>query len=116
VLTEEAPEERIYSLTGPELLSFDDVADRVSRVFATTVDYIDEPREQARRAFLAGGLAPWQADGRLELFDWARDGGYDYLTDDVRTVTGEDPRPLHTWLEDARGAFLRPAGAPVPRF
>jgi uncharacterized protein YbjT (DUF2867 family) len=116
VLAEEAPEERIYSLTGPELLSFDDVADRVSRVFATTVDYIDEPREQARRAFLAGGLAPWQADGRLELFDWARDGGYDYLTDDVRTVTGEDPRPLHTWLEDARGAFLRPAGAPVPRF
>jgi NAD(P)H dehydrogenase (quinone) len=116
VLTSEAPQERIYSLTGPEVLGFDDVADRVSRVFATTVDYIEQPREQARRAYIEGGLTPWQADGQLELFDWAREGGYDYLTDDVRALTGESARPLDTWLEEARAAFLRPTGAPMPRF
>jgi uncharacterized protein YbjT (DUF2867 family) len=115
VLTAAAPEERIYSLTGPEVLGYDDVAERVSRVFATTVDYIDQPRDQARQSYLDAGMTPWQADGQLELFEWARDGGYDYLSDDVSTVTGEAPRTIDAWLEEARAAFLGPAGAPRPR-
>jgi NAD(P)H dehydrogenase (quinone) len=116
VLTSDPPEPRIYSLTGPEALTYSDVAELVSAVFASTVDYDDQPPAQARRAFLAAGMTPWQADGQLELFDWARNGGYDYVTDEVRAVTGEAPRPVELWLEQARAAFLRPPGAPLPRF
>ncbi|MDQ1720493.1 MAG: hypothetical protein QOI26_227 [Pseudonocardiales bacterium] len=117
VLTMENPQERIYPLTGPEALRYSDVAERISAVFATTVDYTDQPPEQARQDFIAAGLTPWQADGRLELFAWTRNGGYDHVTDEVRDVTGKDPRPIQTWLEEARAAFqVRPVGAPVPRF
>jgi uncharacterized protein YbjT (DUF2867 family) len=116
VLTSEDPEERIYTLTGPEALSYADLAERISATFAGTVDYVDQPPEEARRSWLDAGLTPWQADGQLELFDWARNGGYDSVTDEVLVTTGTEPRSVQAWLDEARAAFqVRPVGAPVPR-
>jgi uncharacterized protein YbjT (DUF2867 family) len=117
LFTSEDPEDRIYVLTGPEALSYAEIAERISAVFAREVDYTDQPPERARQAFIDAGVARWQVDGKLELFDWVRNGGFDYVTDEVRTVTGDDARPIQSWLEEARAAFLvRPPGVPPPRF
>lgn len=100
---------RTYVLTGPEALSYDDVAERISAVFGRDVEYADLPAERAREQLLGGGLTPWQVEGTLELFDWIRDGRAGSVTDDVRAVTGKDARPIEDWLDEFRGAFL---GAP----
>jgi NAD(P)H dehydrogenase (quinone) len=114
VLAEATPVPGIRSLTGPESLGYGDVASRISAVFATTVDYTDQTPKQARQSLLGAGMSPWEADGQLEVFDWARNGGYDFVTEEVRAVTGRDATPIQSWLEDERAAFLRPAGAPPP--
>lgn len=115
-LTGDAQEDRIHVLTGPEALSYADVADRISTVFARQVDYADVPPERARETMLADGLPAWKADGMIELFEWIRNGGCDTVTDEVRRATGQDARPVEDWLSEWRGAFLGPGDLTPPRF
>jgi uncharacterized protein YbjT (DUF2867 family) len=115
VLTHDGHEDRTYVVTGPEALSYDDVAQRISAVFGREVQYADVPPYQAKADLLASGADPWAVDGTLELYDWVRNGGADTVTDEVQKATGEDARPIHDWLGELRGAFVgRPENAPPP--
>ena len=108
VLTSDGHEDQTYVLTGPQSLTYADVAARVSAVFARQVDYDDMAESLAKDQMLAGGLSPWQAEGTIELFDWIRRGGSDAVTPTVPDLTGEDARTLDIWLSDQRSAFLVP--------
>jgi NAD(P)H dehydrogenase (quinone) len=115
VLTHDGHRDRTYTVTGPEALHFDDVAARISAVFATTVEYADVPPYQAKADMIAAGVDPWVIEGTLELYEWIAGGGADSVTDSVLEVTGEEPRPLEDWLNEFRGAFIgRPEDAPPP--
>jgi uncharacterized protein YbjT (DUF2867 family) len=117
VLTSPGHEAATYVLTGPEALSYSDVAARVSAVFAREVTYADLPEERAREQLQASGLTPWQVEGTLEMFDWIRHGGAGSVTTDVLDVTGQDARPIEDWLSEFRGAFLNPLpDVPPPTF
>ena len=117
VLTRQGDEDETYVLSGPEALSYADVAARVSAVFARQVDYDDMPELAARDQMLASGLSPWQADGAVELFEWIRAGGMDSVTSAVPELTGQDARTVEEWLSDRRAAFLgRPPDLPPPVF
>lgn len=115
VLTNPGHENKIYVVTGPEALSYADVAAQISTVFARQVEYEDVPPDRARASMLASGADPWHVDGALELFEWIRAGGCDTVTDEVRKATGEPARPIEDWLLELRGAFVgRPADLPPP--
>ena len=92
VLTSDGHEDATYVLTGPEALSYADVAARISAVFAREVDYENQPRGEARKRLLASGLTPWQAEGTLEMFDWIRHGAAGTVTGTAREVTGTAAR------------------------
>jgi NAD(P)H dehydrogenase (quinone) len=108
VLTSPGHEDATYVLTGPEALAYRDVAARFSAVFAWQADYEDQAPGQAREVMIANGLAPWEADGNLERFDWIRQGGAATVTATMRELTGTDPMPLQDWLEESRESFLTP--------
>ena len=117
VLTSQGHEDQTYVLTGPEALSYADVAARVSAVFARQVDYQDLPEQVAREQMLASGLSPWQTEGTVELFDWIRNGGADSVTSWVPELTGSTARPVEDWLSELRGAFLwQPPDLPSSAF
>jgi NAD(P)H dehydrogenase (quinone) len=106
-------EDQTYVLTGPEALSYADVAARVSAVFAREVDYDDLAEAMAKEQMQASGLSPWQVDGNLELFEWIRHGATDSVTSTVRDLTGDDPQPIEDWLSEMRAAFVgRPEDLP----
>jgi NAD(P)H dehydrogenase (quinone) len=108
VLTTDGHDGDTYVLTGPEALSYADIARRFSAVFARRVDYADLPAARVRDLLLESGRTPWQADGDVERFDWIRQGGAATVTATVREFTGADPRPLDEWLADARATFTGP--------
>ncbi|HEY0485913.1 MAG TPA: NmrA family NAD(P)-binding protein [Mycobacteriales bacterium] len=115
LLTAEEPEDRTYVVTGPEALTFADVAARMSAVFAWEVEYADLPVEQFRADLRASGMDPWDVEGLVEMYEWIRGGGADTVTDEVTKATGEDARPVEDWLSELRGAFVgRPPDAPPP--
>ena len=106
VLTSAAPQATTYVLTGPEKLTYHQVAARYSAVFAQQVDYQDESPEQERKLLLEAGVSSWMADGSLEWYDWIRQGGAATVTDTVATLTGTPPTALQEWLGDSRESFL----------
>jgi uncharacterized protein YbjT (DUF2867 family) len=115
VLTDDGSghEDQAYVLTGPESLSYADVAARVSAVFAREVDYDDLAEAQAKEQMQASGLSPWQVDANLELFEWIRNGATDSVTSTVRDLTGDDPQTIEDWLSEMRAVFVgRPEDLP----
>lgn len=105
VLTTSGHEGATYVLTGPEALSYRDVAARFARVLAWQVDYANQSEERERDLLLFQGRIPWEADGAIERFAWIRDGGADTVTGTVEELTGVGPRPVQEWLADSRAAF-----------
>ena len=105
VLTTDGHDDATYVLTGPEALSYADIAARFGAVFAQQVEYKHLSPGQERERLLASGRSPWEADGAIERFDWIRHGGADTVTGTVRELTGADPQPLPEWLSDSRETF-----------
>jgi uncharacterized protein YbjT (DUF2867 family) len=94
-----------YTLTGPEDLSFREIADRFSDVLGRLIVYVDIPPEAARDAMLKSGMPTWNVDGVLELMAALRADQLSFVTDDVRRVTGRRPRPLEQFIRDHETHF-----------
>jgi uncharacterized protein YbjT (DUF2867 family) len=60
---------KIYSLTGPEALTFGEMADGLSEAVGRTISFVDVPPETMRGALDGLGFPSWQADGLVEEFD-----------------------------------------------
>ena len=65
---------KIYSLSGPEALTFTEMAQKLSRAVGRMITFIDVPPESMRAAFDGFGFPPWQADGLFEEFAIYRRG------------------------------------------
>lgn len=89
-----------YTLTGPEALTLDEVADRAGRALGRRLRYEPETVEEAyasRRA--AYPDAPeWQLDAWVSTYVAIADGSCEPVTDDVRRLTGHAPRTLEDAL------------------
>ena len=89
-----------YTLTGPEALSFTEVAARAGAALGRDLRFVDETVEEAyatRRAAYPDA-APWQLDAWVSTYTAAADGSLAALSDDVRKVTGREPRRLEDVL------------------
>lgn len=106
VLTSDGHDGRTYTVTGPEALTYDDVAERLSKVLGREVRYVDIPPERARTAMLESGLPEWLAEGLLELAANYRAGAAAAVTDEVQKATGRPARSIDEFLADHRMAFL----------
>lgn len=67
------PSRAPITLTGPEALTFSQVAERLSSHLGHRVDYIDAPPLDWRAALIQAGLTPWYAEALVEIFgDYGR--------------------------------------------
>jgi uncharacterized protein YbjT (DUF2867 family) len=104
-LTEEGHARRIYDLTGPAALSFDEMADEISRAIGRKVSYVHVPPDYARKQMLAAGVPRWLADDMLILFASFREGYGAAVSGAVKQVTGKRPRSFHEFARDYAGVF-----------
>lgn len=88
-----------YTLTGPEALTFAEVAERAGAVLGRQLHFEDESVESAyawRRS--AYDAADWQLDAWVSTYTAVRDGEVSEVTDDVKRLTGHPPRSLEDVL------------------
>lgn len=104
-LTNEGHEGRIYELTGPEALSYQEVAEKFSAVLGKEVRYIDVPMEAARQGMLDAGMQAWLADAIVELLEHYITGGAARVTETVKEVTGSEPTSFEQFVRDYGSAF-----------
>jgi uncharacterized protein YbjT (DUF2867 family) len=103
-LTEPGYEGKTYTLTGPEALTFDEVAAVLSARDGTPVRHLRVPSQRVRLGLEAAGIPAWFAADMATLHELLASGYEDLVTDDVQSVTGQPPRGLSSFAGDFAGS------------
>ncbi len=110
----------VYDITGPDLLSFRQIAAMISEIAGKPIDYVvvdDEgmyaffdslgiPRDASKEEVVSG--IPWSSDDMVSVERAVRLGQMEVLTDHVLKLTGQPPRSLRSFALE-RAADLRRA-------
>jgi uncharacterized protein YbjT (DUF2867 family) len=92
VLTSDGHEEQTYVLTGPEAITYEQVAEELSRATRRSVEFVDVPDEAARQGLQAAGMPDWLVNHLVAVFGLFRQGLLAQTTDTVQALTGRAPR------------------------
>jgi uncharacterized protein YbjT (DUF2867 family) len=96
---------RSYELTGPEAVTFDDVAAALSEVSGQHVGFVAVPDDAAREQLVGGGAPPWFADNLVAMMGLLRQGAGARVTDALRALTGRQPTSVSDYLRAHAAAF-----------
>ncbi|WLT31188.1 SDR family oxidoreductase [Geothrix sp. PMB-07] len=104
-LLEEGHAGATYHLTGPEALSFENVAASLGTLLGRTIGYQDLPGDALSSALAQQGYPAWLArDLALLGEDFAR-GRHAPVSEDVGRILGRSPIPLRQYLRDHAEVF-----------
>jgi len=104
VLTGQGHAGQSYEITGPEVLTFHQVAERFTMVLGRPIRYVPMPMAQFRER-MTGVLKPWHLNAVCELFQEIADIGLDHTTGTFRRLMGRDPISLDRFIRDHAAAF-----------
>lgn len=90
---------KLYELTGPELLSFAQVAERIGRAIGRDVAYIRVTPDEYKAAMQGAGLPSGTIDLIDYLFREVLDGRNSHLTDGVREALGREPKSFDEYIQ-----------------
>jgi uncharacterized protein YbjT (DUF2867 family) len=103
-LTEPGHQGAHYDVTGPEALSYADVAAKLTTAMHRQITYVAAPDDAVRQALLGAGLNDWLVDALIGLYqDYRRSGTDGYaarVTDTVARLTGHPARSLDDLLRE----------------
>ena len=107
-------EGRVYTLTGPEAITFERVAKELSAAIGKPVGYVAVGDDDARRAMIGDGLPPMVADAIVAIFASQKAGSMADTTDAVRELTGRAPRSITDFAREVFAPAMAGAtGAPI---
>ena len=110
VLTSEGHENKIYNITGPELLNFRQFAAMMSELSGRRIDYVDTDDEGMYAMFDAMGIPrepvddlsikgiSWNSDDMVTFERAVREGFLEVISDDVELLTGARPRSVRQMI------------------
>ena len=104
-LTESHHEGKAYTLTGPEALTYDDLASELSKVLGRSISHISLSPSDLKRGMLAEGLPEEIAGRMLDLERYFREGQASRITNDIKQVTGRDPRRFAQYARDCASSL-----------
>ncbi|MGW6688075.1 hypothetical protein [Streptomyces sp. NPDC054961] len=84
--------ERTQVLTGPEAITYEEVARQLSSALGRPIAYVAVPDEAAVAGMTEAGMPPWLAEQVVAAFGALRDGLNASPTGSVRELTGREPR------------------------
>ncbi|MEZ0113877.1 uncharacterized protein YbjT (DUF2867 family) [Catenulispora sp. EB89] len=96
---------RAYWLSGPELLSYHDVAKELSAALGYTVEYRQTTPAEHQTAMVRAGVPETVATSNAQAFGLIAEGDAAWLSDEFAAVTGTAPRSLRTFIADHIAAF-----------
>ena len=94
VIAESDHYRRIYTVTGPQALSGQDVASDLSTALEKPIQYLPISIGEFRAALKQRNDPDFLIEGECELFDDWKNGGGSEVTDVVMRVTGQEPTSL----------------------
>ena len=100
VLSEDGHESMNHEITGPEILSFNEVAEIFSKGLDKQVDYVDVPLAAYKETLGQFLTNQWHLDAVIDLFKGIADGGIEEKTDTYSELMGESPKSLSEFISE----------------
>ncbi|MEL7071045.1 MAG: SDR family oxidoreductase [Cyanobacteria bacterium J06581_3] len=106
ILTEPGHTGKIYELTGPEGLSYNEIASRLGDVIGKEVTYVPLTSEAYLNGMIESGIPEWTATVLAELYDVFATGEFATTNDNIQKILGKVPNSFDTWANDNKMAFV----------
>ena len=104
-LTEDGHAGKTYDITGPEAISYADIAEKISAAVGKTVTYVDVPPEAARQGMLDAGLPEWLVDDLSILNEIYASGQEAEVSPVVAEVAKKEPITFDQFARDYAGSI-----------
>src|SRR5215813_8720169 len=99
-LKEPGHEGKVYSLTGPEALTYDEIAKELSKALGRTINHVNLSPSDLKNGMLATGTPEWFTDMLLDLERYYREQRASVITGDIKKVIGKDPIKFEQYARD----------------
>lgn len=113
LLRGDSPCEGIHDLTGPDSLTWGDVAAAFQEELGHDVDFVDVPLDPYMDQLRQAGLPAVLVDVLGSLARFRIEDTPTHPTDAVETLTGRPPKSLTEWIREHREAFLPESESPA---
>jgi uncharacterized protein YbjT (DUF2867 family)/predicted SnoaL-like aldol condensation-catalyzing enzyme len=94
-----------YELNGPEAVTSDQLAQRISTVAGRPIAYVAIPESAQQKAMLDMGMPAWQVTAILELQQYYTCGQGGEVTDVLPRLLGREPIRLDAFLTEFKSSF-----------
>jgi uncharacterized protein YbjT (DUF2867 family) len=107
ILTEDNEDHigKSYELTGPESLTYSDMAYVLSSEVGKKIRYIDISEDQVRQLIKNMGMSDWHTNVLVELLRITRDGYLSEVSSAVEKVTERKPISFSRFAKDYAAVF-----------
>jgi uncharacterized protein YbjT (DUF2867 family) len=99
---------KTYVLTGPETLSYYDIAVTLSTLLSRTISYHEVSMEENRDAMIGAGVPEPIAGMNAQAFSLIAQGDAEWLSSDVESLLGRPARSFAQFAADHAKAFSVP--------
>jgi uncharacterized protein YbjT (DUF2867 family) len=104
-LTTDAYDGQMLDLSGPEAITYEQVAEELSAATEHPVEFVAIPDDAAQQALTEAGLPDWLVMHLGNLFPLLRQGIIDQPTETIRAVTDREPRTFAAWAREHAALF-----------
>ena len=104
-LTEPGHEGKAYTLSGPEALTYADIATELSKVLGRSISHVSLSPSDLKNGMLAAGIPEEYADMLLDLERYYREDQASRITNDIKQVIGRDPMRFEQYAHDCASSL-----------
>lgn len=105
VLTEPGHENQSYDLTGPELLTLSEIAERFTARLGRPFTYVDLPLDAFKDRLRSIGFSDWRVAAVAAELNSIADGCLDHTTDEIARLLGRPPTSIDEFISDHAELF-----------
>src|SRR5829696_1565132 len=108
LLIEDGHDSETYTITGPEAITFGQVAGYLWGALGREIEYLNVPDEAALQSMVEQGLPEFVAAQIVTVFGFLRGGAQVRTTDTVQTLTGRKPHSFADFAHEHAHLFTSP--------
>ena len=95
-----------HRVLGPELLTYDQVAEKLSAVLGRRIEHVKLSRDERYQSLVSAGLSDYYAGFLSNLEEAASTGFETSMNDTVEQVTGRPPKSLSMFAQENRETWV----------
>lgn len=105
ILKDGGHDAKTYILTGPNAVTFNDIADHLSNILGEAIHYHPVSQEMFYDSLINQGHPSWRSYDLSHISNAYKDDNKYIITTDIEDILNRPPRSIDTFLNDFKQLF-----------